>query len=54
MSLTGAGSPTTYGLQHRCSALKASMYMYRGTSLMRHNTPLGPYSRTMPMALWWS
>ena len=27
---------------------------YRGTSLIRNNAPLGPYSRTMPMALWWS
>ena len=25
---------------------------YRGTSLMRKRTPLGPYSRTMPRALW--
>ena len=25
---------------------------YRGTSLIRNNAPLGPYSRTMPMALW--
>ena len=26
---------------------------YRGTSLMRNSAPLGPYSRTMPRALWW-
>jgi len=26
---------------------------YRGTSLIRNRTLLGPYSRTMPMALWW-
>jgi len=25
---------------------------YRGTSLMRNCAPLGPYSRTMPRALW--
>ena len=25
----------------------------RGTSLIRNNNPLGPYSRTMPRALWW-
>jgi len=25
---------------------------YRGTSLIRNRAPLGPYSRTMPMALW--
>ena len=27
---------------------------YRGTSLIRNNALLGPYSRTMPRALWWS
>jgi hypothetical protein len=27
---------------------------YRGTSLMRNNASLGPYSMTMPRALWWS
>ena len=27
---------------------------YRGTSLIRNNAPLGPYSRTKPVALWWS
>ena len=27
---------------------------YRGTSLIRNCPPLGPYSRTMPRALWWS
>ena len=27
---------------------------YRGTSLMRNRCPLGPYSRAMPRALWWS
>ena len=27
---------------------------YRGTSLMRNSAPLGPYSRTMRRALWWS
>ena len=28
--------------------------MYEGTSLIRSNAPLGPYSRTIPMVLWWS
>ena len=28
--------------------------VYRGTSLIRNRPPLGPYSRTMPRALWWS
>jgi hypothetical protein len=27
---------------------------YRGTSLIRNQTLLGPYSRPMPRALWWS
>jgi len=27
---------------------------YRGTSLIRSNLTLGPYSATMPRALWWS
>jgi len=27
---------------------------YRGTSLTRERIPLGPYSRHMPRALWWS
>ena len=26
---------------------------YRGTSLIRNSAPVGPYSRTMPRALWW-
>ena len=25
---------------------------YRGASLIRNRAPLGPYSRTMPRALW--
>ena len=28
--------------------------LYRGTSLIRNSAPLGPYSRTMAGALWWS
>ena len=28
--------------------------IYRGTSLIRNSNPLGPYSRVMPRALWWS
>ena len=27
-------------------------YACRGTTLIRNNLPLGPYSRTMPLALW--
>ena len=28
--------------------------LYRGTSLIRNSLPLGPFSRTLPRALWWS
>jgi len=28
--------------------------LYRGTSLIRNNFPLGPYSRPMSWVLWWS
>ena len=28
-------------------------YLHRGTSLISNSFPLGPYSRTMPKALWW-
>ena len=28
--------------------------LYRGTSLIRNSTPLGPYSKTVPRALRWS
>ena len=27
---------------------------YRDTWLMSNSAPLGPYSRTVPRALWWS
>jgi len=27
---------------------------YKGSSLRRNRANLGPYSRTMPRALWWS
>ena len=27
---------------------------HRGTSLIRNSAPSGPYSRTVPRALWWS
>ena len=30
------------------------MWLLQGTSLIRESAPLGPYSRTMPRALWWS
>jgi len=36
------------------AAESVSWNVYRGTSLIRKLTPLGPYSRTMPRGLWWS
>ena len=31
-----------------------NVFEYRGTSLIRKRHPVGPYSRVMPRALWWS
>ena len=31
----------------------ACRHRYRGTSHIRNSAPIGPYSRTMPRALWW-
>ena len=28
--------------------------VYRGTSLIRNTPLLGPYSRTIPVVIWWS
>ena len=33
---------------------KYGWYEYRGTSLIKNSPPLGPHSRAMPRALWWS
>ena len=35
----------------KCGWAKA---LYRGASLIRKRSPLGPYRRPMPRALWWS
>ena len=49
----GASCPTTIScLKPELTPFLAERY--RGTSLIRNKAPLGPYSRTMPMALWWS
>ena len=47
------------GVPRRIARLNASsasfgFEVYRGTSLMRNSGSLGPYSRTMPRALWQS
>jgi len=36
------------------SAAGGTIGVYRSTSLIRKRRPLGPYSRPMPRALWWS
>jgi len=38
----------------RCGKPMGSGRPYRGTSLIKNRTPLGPYGRAMPGALWWS
>ena len=43
------GAPVVGG-RRRVSSVSSE---YRGTSLARKRTPLGPYSRTMPRLLWW-
>ena len=37
-----------------CGRARSHVNVYRGPSLIRNSTPLGPYSRNMPRALWWS
>ena len=37
-----------------CVSCLAEGVPYRGTSLIKERLLLGPYSRTMPKALWWS
>ena len=34
--------------------LEGPCALCRYTSLIRNSAPIGPYSRTMPRALWWS
>ena len=41
------------GPRRKCF-LTSGIPLYRGTSLIRNSGPLGPYSRTLPRALWWS
>ena len=33
---------------------RLSVWVYRGTSLIRNTPLLGPYGRTLPRVLWWS
>ena len=46
----------TPGAAHRTGELTpyAKFTPYRGTSLIRNSTPLGPYGRPMPWTLWMS
>ena len=45
-------SPEPIQIKRRCASTLGARG-YRGTSLRRNRTPLGPYSRTMHRALWW-
>ena len=47
----GAAAPTFRGGSDPLFGI-SGVYMYRGTSLIRNSSPLAPYSRTMPRALW--
>ena len=40
--------------RHTGTEAQSERAEYRDTSLMRDSAPLGPYSRNMPRALWWS
>ena len=51
----GGGIPVEMHADEKCWVRSPhTLKRYRGTSLMRDSAPLGPYSRTMPRALWWS
>jgi len=42
------------GRGHSINLIKSQQTCYGDTSLTRKRTPLGPYSRNMPRAPWWS
>jgi len=44
-------SPTYNG--RRLQNLAEATLLHKGTSLVSNSAPLGPYSGTMPAALWW-
>ena len=50
------GLPYTRSTPSTSTSLRASAapHLYRGTSLIRNTPLLGPHSRTIPRALWWS
>ena len=43
-----------FGERHVARRDNALNNQYRGTSIIRNEAPLGPYSRNMPRVLWWS
>ena len=45
------GTPVTMPMHRRW---RAHLETYRGTSLIRNTSILGPYSRTLPRVLLWS
>ena len=53
---SGPGRRTEGGIGPLLSFVSPAMSLrgYSGTSLVRNRAPLGPYSRTVPRAIWWS
>ena len=46
--------PPVRGLGEGGLGCRCTRSAYRGTSPIRKHPPLGPFSRPMPRALWWS
>jgi len=56
-ALTGERSPllaTPVQVMHHLCGVLVQENLYKGTSLIRKHHPIGPYSRPMLRALWWS
>jgi len=49
-----AGAYNLLGVKYAPLATEGIAIPYRGTSLIRKRTPLGPYHRPMPRVLGWS
>ena len=48
----GMGAGNASGMGVNAFSETPALGRYRGTPLIRNSAPLGPYSRTMPRALW--
>ena len=49
--VTGKNSAAKY---FKCVSSCSYRLEYKGTSLIRNTSLLGPYSRTIPRIIWWS